>query len=151
MNSPVHPYTSLNSSLSLCFSFVLCNSLYEFLKRSFFNYNIFLSSGERSNQCPSGFQLDPAGPYCAGTVRQYCFYCIIQIIVSICEYTRSSFIDEILCLLVLFLLMKMRMSVWTETPAHMPATILLALTTVPVPEDSPSQLMAEHARVRKLF
>lgn len=35
------------------------------------NFNIEclspLFAGERSNQCPSGFVLDPAGPYCSGT------------------------------------------------------------------------------------
>uniref|UniRef100_A0A8C1K3P7 Hemicentin-1 n=1 Tax=Cyprinus carpio TaxID=7962 RepID=A0A8C1K3P7_CYPCA len=40
-------------------------NLYDFLKLSLSNYDVFSSSGERSNQCPSGFQLDPAGPYCS--------------------------------------------------------------------------------------
>lgn len=26
-------------------------------------------AGDRSNQCPQGFSLVPAGPYCAGKVR----------------------------------------------------------------------------------
>ncbi len=42
-----------------------------FLKLSLSNYDVFSSSGERSNQCLSGFQLDPAGPYCSGIVRPY--------------------------------------------------------------------------------
>lgn len=33
-----------------------------------FGLQYILILGERSNQCPSGFQLDPAGPYCAGKV-----------------------------------------------------------------------------------
>ncbi|XP_073667498.1 hemicentin-1 isoform X2 [Paramisgurnus dabryanus] len=30
-----------------------------------FSIHATITKGERSNQCPSGFQLDPAGPYCA--------------------------------------------------------------------------------------
>ncbi|KAI7799480.1 hemicentin-1 isoform X1 [Triplophysa rosa] len=30
-----------------------------------FSIHATIAKGERSNQCPSGFQLDPAGPYCA--------------------------------------------------------------------------------------
>uniref|UniRef100_A0A8C1I856 Hemicentin 1 n=1 Tax=Cyprinus carpio TaxID=7962 RepID=A0A8C1I856_CYPCA len=33
-----------------------------------FSIHATIAKGERSNQCPSGFQLDPAGPYCSGTV-----------------------------------------------------------------------------------
>lgn len=31
------------------------------------NAIVLCFAGERSNQCPSGFLLDPVGPYCAGT------------------------------------------------------------------------------------
>uniref|UniRef100_A0A8C1GKY7 Hemicentin-1 n=1 Tax=Cyprinus carpio TaxID=7962 RepID=A0A8C1GKY7_CYPCA len=30
-----------------------------------FSIHATIAKGERSNQCPSGFQLDPAGPYCS--------------------------------------------------------------------------------------
>uniref|UniRef100_A0A3B4E5X1 Hemicentin 1 n=1 Tax=Pygocentrus nattereri TaxID=42514 RepID=A0A3B4E5X1_PYGNA len=55
-----------------------------------FSIHTTIVKGERSNQCPSGFLLDPAGPYCAGMFcngfkKNRQSPCVLQSICTVCN------------------------------------------------------------------
>lgn len=87
-------------------------------------------AGDRSNQCPRGFSLVPAGPYCAGTLG-------IALVAYICMPTY----------VLLHRVLQMRTSVRSVTRALTPATTPWAPTTARAHEASPSQRTAGLARV----
>lgn len=48
-------------------------------------------AGERSNQCPSGFVLDPAGPYCAGIFYTQAAFYSSRIIIVLAFRRKQQF------------------------------------------------------------